>query len=62
VPGMPPENCTEQLGLPGPWHLRLPHFRLEFTPSSGDELQSEYLVPREQASAPAQPPAVESAE
>jgi xylitol oxidase len=51
VPGMPPENCTEQLGLPGPWHLRLPHFRLEFTPSSGEELQSEYLVPREQASA-----------
>jgi xylitol oxidase len=51
VPGMSPENCTEQLGVPGPWHLRLPHFRLEFTPSSGEELQSEYLVPREQASA-----------
>jgi xylitol oxidase len=51
VPGMSPENCTEQLGVPGPWHLRLPHFRLEYTPSSGEELQSEYLVPREQASA-----------
>ena len=38
--------CTEQLGVPGPWHTRLPHFRLEFTPSSGRELQSEYLLPR----------------
>ena len=47
VPGMPPANCTEQMGVPGPWHERLPHFRLEFTPSSGDELQSEYLLPRE---------------
>jgi xylitol oxidase len=44
VPGMPPENCTDQLGVPGPWHARLPHFKLEFTPSSGEELQSEYFV------------------
>ena len=44
--GMPPENCTPQLGEPGPWHERLPHFRLGFTPSSGAELQSEYLVAR----------------
>ncbi|MFC0504071.1 FAD-binding protein [Micromonospora costi] len=49
VPGMPAENCTAQLGVPGPWHERLPHFRLGFTPSSGDELQSEYHVPREAA-------------
>jgi alditol oxidase len=49
VPGMPPANCTQQLGVPGPWHERLPHFRLEFTPSSGEELQSEYLLPREHA-------------
>jgi alditol oxidase len=47
VPGMAPENATEQMGVPGPWHERLPHFRLAFTPSSGEELQSEYLVPRE---------------
>ena len=47
VPGMAAENATEQLGVPGPWHERLPHFRLAFTPSSGKELQSEYLVPRE---------------
>jgi xylitol oxidase len=40
------ENCTEQLGIPGPWYERLPHFRMNFTPSSGDELQSEYFVPR----------------
>ncbi|WP_320778979.1 FAD-binding protein [Streptomyces sp. CRN 30] len=49
VPGMPAENCTEQFGVPGPWHERLPHFRAEFTPSSGAELQSEYLLPREHA-------------
>ena len=41
------ENCTEQMGLPGPWHERLPHFRMDFMPSSGDELQSEYFVPRQ---------------
>ncbi|MER5791645.1 FAD-binding protein [Streptomyces sp. NPDC001980] len=46
VPGMPAGNCTQQFGVPGPWHERLPHFRAEFTPSSGDELQSEYLLPR----------------
>jgi alditol oxidase len=39
-------NVTEQLGRVGPWHERLPHFRLEHTPSIGAELQSEYLVPR----------------
>lgn len=49
VPGMPTVNCTEQLGVPGPWYDRLPHFRLQFTPSSGEELQSEYLVPRAHA-------------
>jgi xylitol oxidase len=41
------ENCTEQMGVPGPWHERLPHFRMGFTPSSGKELQTEYFVPRE---------------
>lgn len=41
------ENCTEQMGIPGPWYERMPHFRMNFTPSSGDELQSEYFVPRE---------------
>ncbi|MFF4750233.1 FAD-binding protein [Streptomyces sp. NPDC002514] len=46
VPGMPAVNCTPQFGVPGPWHERLPHFRADFTPSSGDELQSEYLLPR----------------
>jgi alditol oxidase len=49
VPGMPAVNCTEQFGVPGPWHERLPHFRAEFTPSSGAELQSEYLLPRSAA-------------
>jgi xylitol oxidase len=43
------ENCTEQMGVPGPWHERLPHFRMDHTPSSGEELQSEYFVPRQYA-------------
>ncbi len=49
VPTMDPSACTEQLGRPGPWHERLPHFRLDHTPSHGDELQTEYLVPRTRA-------------
>ena len=49
IEGMPVENCTQQLGVPGPWHERLPHFRMEFTPSSGEELQSEYFVPSQHA-------------
>jgi len=40
------ENCTEQMGVPGPWYERLPHFKMNFTPSSGAELQTEYFVPR----------------
>lgn len=51
VPGMPAEYCTEQLGVPGPWHARLPHFRADFTPSAGDELQSEFLLSRDAAPA-----------
>ena len=39
-----PINCTPQMGVSGPWHERLPHFKMEFTPSNGDELQSEYFV------------------
>jgi len=44
-----PENCTEQMGVVGPWYERLPHFRMGFTPSAGKELQSEYFVPRQHA-------------
>lgn len=40
------EPCTEQMGIPGPWYERLPHFRMNFTPSSGAEIQSEFFVPR----------------
>ena len=47
--GISAENCTAQLGVPGPWHERLPHFRMEFTPSVGEELQTEYMVPRRYA-------------
>lgn len=49
IPGMAAENCTEQLGVPGPWHERLPHFRPGFTPSAGEELQSEFFLPRSRA-------------
>lgn len=49
--GAPEEGLTAQLGEPGPWHERLPHFRMEFSPSRGAELQSEYFVPRRDASA-----------
>ncbi|MFI6510244.1 FAD-binding protein [Streptosporangium sp. NPDC050855] len=49
LPDMSAVNCTAQMGVPGPWYDRLPHFRLGFTPSSGEELQSEYLLPRRYA-------------
>jgi alditol oxidase len=49
VPGVAADSCTEQLGVPGPWFERLPHFRPDFTPSAGDELQSEYLLPVDHA-------------
>ena len=42
--GLDPVNCTPQLGVPGPWSDRLPHFRMGFTPSNGEEIQSEYHV------------------
>lgn len=44
--GVDPQACTEQQGIAGPWFERLPHFRLDFTPSAGAEIQTEYLVPR----------------
>jgi xylitol oxidase len=47
ITGHPAESCTEQMGIPGPWYERLPHFKMNFTPSSGRELQTEYFVPRE---------------
>lgn len=49
LPGMPADNCTEQMGVPGPWSERLAHFRMDFTPSSGEELQSEYYIPYDRA-------------
>jgi alditol oxidase len=51
VPGMSPDATTRQGGEVGPWHERLPHFRLDHTPSSGEEIQSEYLVARDLAPA-----------
>jgi len=46
IPGIDPTPATAQLGEPGLWSDRLPHFRMGFTPSNGDEIQSEYLLPR----------------
>lgn len=47
ITGHPAEACTDQMGIPGPWYERLPHFKMNFTPSSGAELQTEYFIPRE---------------
>jgi xylitol oxidase len=47
--GLDPVNCSPQLGVPGLWSDRLPHFRMGFRPGSGQELQSEYLLPRRHA-------------
>ncbi len=50
ITGWSAESCTEQMGVPGPWHERLPHFRADYPPSAaGDELQSEYFVDRARA-------------
>jgi alditol oxidase len=46
ISSQPASNTTTQRGVPGPWNDRLAHFKLGFTPSNGDELQSEFLVPR----------------
>lgn len=43
------ESCSDQMGVPGPWYDRLPHFKMGFTPSAGEELQSEYFIPRPNA-------------
>lgn len=40
------DNTTEQGGIPGDWCERLPHFRIDATPSNGDEIQTEYWVDR----------------
>ena len=49
IPGLAGDVCTGQFGIAGPWHERLPHFQLAFTPSNGDEVQTEYLVAKDQA-------------
>ncbi len=49
--GNDPTFTTPQLGEVGPWSDRLSHFLLEFTPSSGAEIQTEYLMDRQHAPA-----------
>ncbi len=46
IVGNKAEACTDQMGSVGPWYLRMPHFKMEFTPSHGEELQTEYFVDR----------------
>ena len=49
ISGLLCDICTKQFHIVGPWHKRLPHFRLDFVPSHGNELQSKYFVPRQYA-------------
>jgi xylitol oxidase len=49
IPSVDPVACTEQLGVAGDWHDRLSHFKLEFTPSVGEEIQSEFFIDRKDA-------------
>ena len=49
IPSVDPVACTDQLGVPGEWYQRLPHFKLDFTPSVGEEIQSEFFVDRKDA-------------
>jgi xylitol oxidase len=51
IPSVDPVACTEQLGVAGDWHDRLSHFKIEFTPSVGEEIQSEFFIDRKDASA-----------
>lgn len=51
IRGADPAAATAQLAERGPWNGRLPHFRFEFTPSTGDEQQSEFFVARGDAAA-----------
>lgn len=47
VVGQSAEKTTDQLNSVGRWYARLPHFKMEFTPSTGREIQTEYFVPFE---------------
>lgn len=51
IPSVDPVACTDQLGEPGYWHERLSHFKLDFTPSVGEEIQTEFFVDRKDAAA-----------
>lgn len=49
VLGQDPQKTTDQMNTVGKWYERLPHFKMEFTPSTGREIQTEYFVPFESA-------------
>lgn len=46
VPSLDGTHCTEQMGIPGPWRERMPHFMVEAIGETGDEMQTEYMVGR----------------
>lgn len=51
IPSMDPIACTDQFAVEGNWYERLPHFKIEFSPSVGDEIQSEFFIDRKDAAA-----------
>lgn len=51
IPSVDAIACTDQLGKPGFWHERLSHFKLDFTPSVGEEIQTEFFIDRKDAAA-----------
>jgi len=48
--GAPASDLTP-LGVAGPWPQRLPHFRADAVPSTGNEIQTEFFVPMSQGAA-----------
>lgn len=49
VPHLDGLVCTDQLGAPGAWCDRLPHFKVEGIGDTGSEMQAEYMISREHA-------------
>ncbi len=49
LPTLQNDRVRTAVSEPGPWHHRLPHFALNAPGAVGNELQSEYFVPRRHA-------------
>lgn len=46
-----PADSLTPVGVPGPWSQHLPDFRADSEPGTGNEIQTEYLVPLDQGAA-----------